>query len=108
MAEKTARTPMAHCRTTGGYDLYVERIGVRELRQHASRYLGRVKAGESIEVTQRGTPVAYLVPAVRDEVRERPVQDGQLIPARGPRLLPEPVEASGPSTAEVLNEPSNR
>jgi prevent-host-death family protein len=68
---------MAHCRTTGGYDLYVERIGVRELRQRASRYLGRVKAGESIEVTQRGTPVAYLVPAVRDEVRERPVQDGR-------------------------------
>ncbi|HVQ99826.1 MAG TPA: type II toxin-antitoxin system prevent-host-death family antitoxin, partial [Mycobacterium sp.] len=53
----------------------MERIGVRELRQHASRYLDRVKAGESIEVTERGTPVAVLVPAARDEVRERLVRD---------------------------------
>ncbi len=82
----------------------MERIGVRELRQHASRYLDRVKAGESIEVTERGTPVAVLVPAVRDEVRERLVRDGRLIPARGPRVLPEPIGTSGPSTAQVLDE----
>ncbi|MGB6162810.1 MAG: type II toxin-antitoxin system prevent-host-death family antitoxin [Pseudonocardiaceae bacterium] len=82
----------------------MERIGVRELRQHASRYLDRVKAGESIEVTERGTPVAVLVPIARDEVRERLVQNGQLIAARGPRVLPEPVEVSGSSTAEVLDE----
>ena len=82
----------------------MERIGVRKLRRHASRYLDRVKAGESIEVTERGTPVAVLVPVARDEVRERLVQHGRLIPARGPRVLPEPVEASGPSTAEFLAE----
>jgi prevent-host-death family protein len=40
----------------------MERIGVRELRQHASRYLARVRAGETIEVTDRGRPVARLVP----------------------------------------------
>jgi prevent-host-death family protein len=39
------------------------RIGVRELRQHASRYLARVEAGESVEVTDRGRLVARLVPA---------------------------------------------
>lgn len=82
----------------------MERIGVRELRQHASRYLDRVKAGESIEVTERGMLVAMLVPAARDEVRERLSQEGRLIPARGPRVLPEPVEPSGPSTAAVLDE----
>lgn len=49
----------------------MERIEVRELRQHASRYLDR---------------------------------DGRLVPARGPRVLPEPVDTSGPSTAEVLDE----
>jgi len=48
--------------------------------------------------------VAVLVPAARDEVRERLVQDGRLIPARGPRVLPEPVDMSGPSTADVLDE----
>jgi prevent-host-death family protein len=44
----------------------MDRIGVRELRQHASRYLDRVRRGEAIEVTERGTPVARLVPVTRD------------------------------------------
>ena len=40
----------------------MRRIGVRELRQHASRYLALVARGERIEVTERGKPVALLVP----------------------------------------------
>lgn len=40
----------------------MERIGIRELRQHASRWLKRVAAGESFEVTDRGRTVALLVP----------------------------------------------
>ena len=38
-------------------------IGVRELRQHASRYLRLVRAGQRVAVTDRGALVAYLVPA---------------------------------------------
>lgn len=45
----------------------MERIGVRELRQNASAYLARVALGESIEVTDRGRPVALLVPPAADE-----------------------------------------
>jgi prevent-host-death family protein len=60
----------------------MERIGVRELRQHASRYLARVRAGETIEVTDRGRPVARLVPVPE---RTRTLQDlidaGIVIPA---------------------------
>jgi prevent-host-death family protein len=41
-------------------------IGVRELRQNASRYLEEVAAGESIEITDRGHPVARLVPITGD------------------------------------------
>jgi prevent-host-death family protein len=44
----------------------MDRIGVRELRQHASRYLARVVRGETIEVTDRGRPVARLVPVTGD------------------------------------------
>jgi len=44
----------------------MERIGVRELRQHASRYLARVARGETLEVTDRGRPVARLVPIATD------------------------------------------
>jgi prevent-host-death family protein len=40
----------------------MQRIGVRELRQHASRYLALVARGGQIEVTDRGRPVARLVP----------------------------------------------
>jgi prevent-host-death family protein len=35
---------------------------VAELKAQLSRYLSRVKAGEEILVTERGTPVARLVP----------------------------------------------
>lgn len=44
----------------------MDRVGVRELRQHASRYLARVAGGESLEVTDRGRPVARLVPVTGD------------------------------------------
>lgn len=37
-------------------------IGVRELRQQASQHLRAVEAGESVTVTDRGVPVARLVP----------------------------------------------
>lgn len=37
-------------------------VGVRELRQNLSVYLRRVKRGERLEVTERGRPVAVLVP----------------------------------------------
>lgn len=38
------------------------KVGVRELRQNLSVYLRRVRKGESLEVTDRGRPVAMLVP----------------------------------------------
>ena len=43
---------------------YMATIGVRELRQNASQYLERVRAGETIEVSVRGRVVARLVPAL--------------------------------------------
>lgn len=38
-------------------------VGVRELRQNLSRYLERVKGGETLTVTERGHEVARLVPS---------------------------------------------
>jgi prevent-host-death family protein len=37
-------------------------VGIRELRQRASELLRRVEDGESIEITDRGRPVAVLGP----------------------------------------------
>jgi len=63
----------------------MDRIGVRELRQNASRYLAQVKAGHTVEVSERGTLVALLVPPDRGQsVRARLVAAGRLIPASSP------------------------
>lgn len=81
------------------------RIGVRELRQNASRYLAQVKAGETIEVTERGVLVARLVPLQRSEsARDRLVAAGKLVPGTGSRLLPPPLVVEGPPTDAVLGE----
>jgi prevent-host-death family protein len=60
----------------------MERIGVRELRQNASRYLARVAGGECIEVTDRGRAVAVLIPVQGDRWQAL-VARGQIIPANG-------------------------
>ncbi|MGH3487066.1 MAG: type II toxin-antitoxin system Phd/YefM family antitoxin [Actinopolymorphaceae bacterium] len=83
----------------------MERIGVRELRQHASRYLDKVKAGETVQVTERGQLVAFLVPPPAEiTARERLIAEGKLIPAtRSFRLpTPRPLRPGERSTAEVL------
>jgi prevent-host-death family protein len=78
----------------------MERIGVRELRQHASRYLARVARGERIEVTDRGRPVAMLVPMPRNTWDEL-LASGQVKPPdEEGDLLDEPpvdygIDASG-------------
>ena len=82
----------------------MERIGVRELRQHASRYLDRVKSGDTVEVTQRGQLVALLVPPDPARgARERLIADGLLIPSSGPLRLPRRVKVGRTSEA-VLDE----
>jgi prevent-host-death family protein len=37
-------------------------IGIRELNQRTSQVLDRVQAGEEIEITDRGVPIAELRP----------------------------------------------
>ncbi len=85
----------------------MERIGVRELRQHATRYLSRVKAGETVEVTERGQLVALLVPPEPGTTeRERLIASGQLLPAGRPFRLPRRAAAPGgsPASDEVLDD----
>jgi prevent-host-death family protein len=73
-----------------------DRVGVRELRQNLSVYLARVIAGERLEVTERGSPVAMLIP-IRPGATlvERLVAEGRAIPATrdpGTRAELPPVE----------------
>lgn len=64
----------------------MERIGLRELRQHASRYIARVSQGETVEVTQRGRLVARIVPAVEDPWQDL-ILRGDVIPAESAESL---------------------
>ncbi len=78
------------------------KIGVRELRQNASRYLTLVKAGERIEITERGKLVAVLSPPDRQTlVREALEERGLLRKGEGGLLdiepLPLPEGAEPPS-----------
>ncbi|CAN5836572.1 type II toxin-antitoxin system Phd/YefM family antitoxin [soil metagenome] len=58
----------------------MDRIGVRELRQHASRHLARVARGEMLEITDRGRPVARLVPVTTDAWADM-ITSGKVTPA---------------------------
>ncbi|MGI8778932.1 MAG: type II toxin-antitoxin system Phd/YefM family antitoxin [Solirubrobacteraceae bacterium] len=60
-------------------------VGVRELRQNLSKYLDRIKAGESLTVTERGQEVARLVPSgptVDPYYQELAAKFGATIPTR--------------------------
>lgn len=81
-------------------------IGIRELRQRASEYLRRVEAGETIQVTDRGRPVALLVPTPRGDAVERLEAEGRLSGVDGDLLdLGEPLAAvqGVPAPSELLD-----
>jgi prevent-host-death family protein len=40
-------------------------VNVRELKSRLSYYLRLVKAGEAVEITERGTPIGRIVPIAR-------------------------------------------
>lgn len=66
--------------------------GIRELRQRASELLRRVEAGETIEITDRGRPVAVLAPLPNRRPIERLRVSGDLEPAAADlKDLPEPL-----------------
>ena len=59
------------------------RVGIRELRLDASKILSRVIEGEEFMVTDRGTPIARLIPFSKtpEEYYEEMVAAGEIIPA---------------------------
>jgi len=83
-------------------------IGVRELRQHASRYLRLVEAGETVQVTDRGRPVALLVPPPSDAGYDQLVAAGRIrqgggrISDLGPALPARPGQSRLSEVVEEL------
>jgi prevent-host-death family protein len=80
-------------------------VGIRELRQRASQLLRLVEQGETIEITDRGRPVALLTPTPQGSPLEQMRAAGDVEAAVGdlddlpePLILPEGTE----SPSEVL------
>jgi prevent-host-death family protein len=84
------------------------RVGVRELRQNLSVYLDRVKAGETLEVTEHGRPVAQLGPRPSSalSVIDQMIADGRITPAtidhRTIKLPTTRRDPNGPTLTEIL------
>jgi prevent-host-death family protein len=74
-------------------------VGVRELRQRASGLLRLVEQGETVEITDRGRPVALLTPIPEGSPLERMRAAGDVETATAdlddlpePLVLPTEVE----------------
>jgi prevent-host-death family protein len=69
----------------------MDSVTAGELHRKTAEVLARVKAGESLEISQDGRPVAHLLPAalvVETPLLERLVAQGRAIPAANPGPIP--------------------
>jgi prevent-host-death family protein len=82
-------------------------VGVRELRQNLSVYLRRVKAGETLEVTEHGQTVARLTPQPPETLSplRRLIAEGRATAPTG-RIndIPPPITIEGVSVSKILQE----
>lgn len=80
--------------------------GIRDLRDHLSRHLERVRAGEELLITDRGRPIARLVPVESENTFDRLVAEGLVTPAvsRGRDRPTTPVAATGPVSELVAEQ----
>ncbi|SEG86012.1 Antitoxin component of toxin-antitoxin stability system, DNA-binding transcriptional repressor [Thermomonospora echinospora] len=88
-------------------------IPIRELSHHTARCMAVVKAGETVDITERGKIIGRIVPVdpVHD-VRARMIAEGRMRPATAGRaallaavrrrLAAEPVDAASRGTAALL------
>lgn len=79
-------------------------VGVRELKNNLSRYLELVRKGDELVVTDRGRPVARLLPvdASTDHLSDL-VAAGLVRAPKARRRVPELVEPTG-SVSELVAE----
>jgi len=85
-------------------------IGLRELRQHASHWVERAAAGETIDITDRGRPVAQLIPKPSGSAYDQLVASGEisLAPSEGSLADIDPLPAwDGPTPSQILEELRN-
>ena len=79
-------------------------MGIRELRDTLTKTIREVRAGESIEITHDGEPVALLSPVVKDRI-DWLIAAGLITAPVRPLELRSPLPITGPmSASEALEE----
>ena len=79
-------------------------VGIRELRDHLSRYLDRVQDGEEVVVTDRGRAIARVLPMDGERTIDRLIAQGLVTPAmQGRRARPKPLKTTG-SVSDLVAE----
>ncbi|MGH3696166.1 MAG: type II toxin-antitoxin system Phd/YefM family antitoxin [Pseudonocardiaceae bacterium] len=82
-------------------------VGMRELSQRTAKVMALVRAGETVEITDRGKIVARIVPAVDDRY-DQLVAAGVIRPATRPfdiaHLPPPAANTTGRSTEDWFAE----
>lgn len=85
-------------------------VGIRELRDHLSAWLEAVASGREITVTDRGKPVARIVPVTGRSKLDQMIAEGRvrppLRPARPAASLPR-IEVEG-SVSDLVIEQRQR
>jgi prevent-host-death family protein len=56
-------------------------VGIRDLRDNLSRYVDRVRGGDELVITDRGSAVARLVPVEGGRKLDRLIAEGVVTPA---------------------------
>lgn len=79
-------------------------VGIRALKQNASAVVAEAAAGETIVITDRGEPVAQMLPY--SEGRLAALEAAGLLRRGSGSIgdLPPPLEIDGPSLSETLEE----
>jgi prevent-host-death family protein len=90
--------------------MMTKQIGIREAKTNLSRYLGMVKQGREIILTERGHPIGKIVPMRQDEIplknRIKKLEDaGILDPKKNIKNVTSPIPVKASKTAlEYLQE----
>ncbi len=80
-------------------------VGIRELKNHLSRYLARVRDGDEVVVTDRGRAIARVVPFGDERVLDRLVAEGLVTPARREKQqATKPIVTKGPVSDLVVDQ----
>jgi prevent-host-death family protein len=82
----------------------VEQIPIRALNQNTAEVLARVERGETVEITNRGRPIARIVPVVEDELADL-VASGAIVPPTitAPFQMPSVPAEAGSEAGSLLS-----